>query len=75
MGDKTHGGEVKKFGEKKQKTIGAKNKNKIRKDKITYVDKSTTVCGRGETRVSQVKTSKGKRKEIRVSRLQSRLKR
>ncbi len=44
MGDKTQGGEVKTTLVKKtkQKTIGAKNKNKIRKDRITYVDKSTT---------------------------------
>ncbi len=47
MGDKTQGpgGRSKKnFGEKwkEKKTIGAKNKIKIRKDRITYVDKSTT---------------------------------
>ena len=27
---------------RKTKTIGAKNKNKMRKDRITYIDKSTT---------------------------------
>jgi hypothetical protein len=37
------GRKIKNFGEKKQKTIGAKNKkNTMRKDRITYVDKSTT---------------------------------
>jgi hypothetical protein len=41
--DKTQGGDKnKKTLVRKAKTIGAKNKNKMRKDRITYVDKSTT---------------------------------
>ncbi len=46
MGDKTQGGEEKSFSvcpeDERKKTIGVKNK-KIRKDRITYVDKSTPV--------------------------------
>jgi hypothetical protein len=33
---------IKKTLVRKTKTIGAKKKNKMRKDRITYVDKSTT---------------------------------
>ncbi len=43
MGDKTQGEEVELFGEKQNKNDWCKEqKNKIRKDRITYVDKSTT---------------------------------
>jgi hypothetical protein len=50
MGDKTQGGEgeVKKnFGEKNKNRLVQRTKNKIRKDRITYVDKSTTRVRQG----------------------------
>ncbi len=46
MGDKTQGGSKKNFGKKKRKTIGGRVKGAKRgskKDRITYVDKSTPV--------------------------------
>ncbi len=36
----------------RQRMIGAKNKKKIRKDRITYVDKSTVRCGQVQAKVS-----------------------
>ena len=36
----------------RQKMIGSKNKTDVKKDRITYVDKSTPVRGKVQTKVS-----------------------
>ena len=40
--------------------IDAKNKNKLRKDRITHVDKSTLRCGQVRTKVNKLRQAKAR---------------